>query len=241
VRLHTQRLPVRNSSVREDWCAWLPGQKAEVFETYQRQFDITYAIFSVSLNEALELRRTGKSAKSCLAVWAIPGICSRLAGSLSALLRSLGEHARHYGTIPNAVPLNPGNFQGTKGQRTARMSDLLSHVLFTQRSQFLHKINTLQEMVENLAKDFRASAEALGCGVSVHPAADWQAVDRVHYDLNTCLRETIVLLKSFLVILPDDQLGAFQKTVLGQMHASERSTRAAHFSYHRRMVPIARE
>jgi len=241
VLVHTQRLPVRNSSVREDWYAWLPIHKAEVFDSFQDQFNTVYTMFSVSLNEALELRRVGKFAKSCQAVWVIPSLCSRLATSLSALLRSLGEHARHYGTIPNAVPLAPENFQGTKGQRTARMNDLLSRVLFTQRSQFLHKISTLQEMVENLATDFRVAAEDLGCGVSARPAADWQAVDSAHYDLNTCLRETIVLLKSFLVILPDDQLGAFQNTVRFQMHASRRSARMAHPSQRRRMAPIERE
>src|SRR5256885_790369 len=114
-------------------------------------------------------------------------------------------------------------------------------ILFSQRSQFLHKINTLQEMVDNLARDFQVAAEDLGCGVSGHPDTDWESVDCSHYDLNTCLRETIVLLKSFLVILPDDQLGVFQSTVHSRMHAAQRSTRIERLHNHRRMAPIERE
>src|ERR1700688_1026615 len=178
-------------------------------------------MFSVALNDAIELRQTGKLAKSYQAAWVLPSLCARLAHPLGALLRSLSEHARHYGVIPNTAPLDPANFQGSKEQRTARMSDLLSRVLLTQRSQFLHKIGTLEEMVGDLGNDFRQAAEDLGNGASAQPAADWQAVDSVHYDLNTCLREGIVLLKSFLLVLPEDQLGAFQKTVRAQMQAPE--------------------
>jgi len=41
-------------------------------------------------------------------------------------------------------------------------------------------------------------------------------VDAGHYDLNTCLREAIVVFKSFLIALPEDQLGAFQNAVRQQ-------------------------
>jgi hypothetical protein len=216
-------LRVLNSlpSVQDDWRAWLPQEKAQVFGAYAQQLEAIYTMFSVALNEAIELRRTGSVAKSYQAVGVTPELCTRLAVRLGALLRALAEHAKHYGTIPNAAPLDAANFKGSKEQRTARMSDLLSRVLFTQRSQFLHKIGTLEEMVGDLGNDFRLAAEDLGSGASAQPAADWQAVDSVHYDLNTCLREGIVLLKSFLLVLPEDQLGSFQKTVRTQMQAPE--------------------
>ena len=239
MRVRPLTLPAKGSSVQQDWRAWLPAQKDEVFRAYVKQFDCVYAMFSVALNEALELRRIGKLSKSCQAIYVIPDLCCRLSSPLGALLRSLGEHARHYGTIPNTAPLDPANFQGSKGQRTARMSDLFSQVLLTQRSQFLHKISILVEMVENLGNDFRHAAEDLGCGVSREPAADWRAVDFAHFDLNTCLREAIVLLKSFLVVLPDDQLGSFQRTVHVQMRAAQRSS--TYSARNGRMTPIARQ
>lgn len=213
------------SSVQQDWRAWLPESKAEVYNAFTQQLESLYLMFSVALDEALALRSCGKLHKSCQAVFVIPSLCKRLAHPLAGLLRALGQHAKHYGTIPNAAPLKPSNFQSARGQRTARMNDLLSRVLLTQRSQFLHKITTLQEMVEDLAEDFRSAAEEVGLGLSVHPQTDWRAVDVAHYDLNTCLREALILLKSFLVAVPESQLGAFQKTVRDQMAAPESPSR----------------
>ena len=226
-------------SVQDDWCAWLPQDKAQVFDVYVQQLESFYMMFSIALNEAIEFRQTGMLAKSYQAVCVTPGLATRLSCHLGALLRGLSGHAKHYGTIPNAAPLDSANFQGPKEQRTARMSDLLSRVLLTQRSQFLHKINTLEEMVGELGKDFRFAVENLSSGASTHPEADWQVVDAAHYDLNTCLREAVVLLKSFLLVLPSDQLATFQKTVRSQTQASEPSTDSGdQLIRHRRMASV---
>jgi hypothetical protein len=177
-------------------------------------------MLSVSLNEALALRREGRLMMCCQAVNVTPCLCKRLTEPLASLIRVLSEHAKHYGTIPNAAPLDPQNFQTAKGQRSARMSGLLSKVLLSQRMQFLHKLGTLLEMVENLGKEYCVSAEELATGLSADPFLLWNSIDAAHYDLNTCLRETIVLLKSFLRALPDEQLLNFQKSVIGAWRAT---------------------
>jgi hypothetical protein len=117
------------------------------------------------------------------------------------------------------------------------MSGLLSRVLLTRRSQFLHKIDTLEDMVFSIRKNFQEIASDLGSGVSGEPSADWRAIDDAHFDLNTCLREAIVLLKSFLVVLPNEQLGRFQKTINVQLLARYDEDTAGR----RRMVLIERE
>jgi hypothetical protein len=117
------------------------------------------------------------------------------------------------------------------------MSDLLSHVLLTQRSQFLHKIETLEEMVLSIRKEFYEVASDLGSGVSEAPSEDWRTVDDAHFDLNTCLREAIVVLKSFLVVLPNNQLSVFQKSITAQLMAPHDAEMAGR----RRMVLIERE
>jgi hypothetical protein len=212
----------RGTSVKDDWRARLTEEKSKVFSAYVSELESTYGMFSVALNEALELRQEGRLAKSCEAVHVTPELCARLTGPLSSLIRVLGEHAKHYGTVPNAAPLDAANFQSARGQRSARISGLLSRVLLSQRTQFLHKLGTLQEMVEELGREFCTSAEELGAGLSTDPAILWKIVDADHYDLNTCLRETIVLLKSFLRALPDDQLAGFQKSVTGSWRATAR-------------------
>ncbi|HXN53941.1 MAG TPA: hypothetical protein VN943_18570 [Candidatus Acidoferrum sp.] len=235
VRAHA--LPSKHSSVQEDWSTWLPAAKAEAFDSCVRQLEIFYGMFSVSLNEALELRRIGKSGQSCRGIFVIGALCARLARPVEGLLHTLGEHAKHFGIIPNTAPLDASNFRGSREQRTARMSDVLSHVLLTQRSQFLHKIDTLEEMVLSIRKHFCEIASDLGSGASEAPSSDWRALDDAHFDLNTCLRETIVLLKSFIVVLPEDQLSVFQKSVNAQMLAP-RDVDAAR---RRRMVLIEGE
>src|SRR5262249_9646696 len=147
-------LPGRGDSVCDDWCAWLPSEKLQVYESLTQNLEASYTMFSVSLNEALELRGSGYMAKACKALFVAPGLCSRLVEPLAALLRTLAEHAKHYGIVPNTAPLDPANYQIARMQRAARMSSLLSHVILTQRNQFLHKLSTLHEMVINLGKDF---------------------------------------------------------------------------------------
>jgi len=68
----------------------------------------------------------------------------------------------------------------------------------------------------------------------------WEEVDSDHYDLNTCLRESIVMFKSFLVAMPEGQLGAFQDTVRMQSQDPAVSSSQRLFR-HRRMTSIAGE
>lgn len=235
-------LSARGKSVKDDWRAWLPLEKAEVFQKQVHELESSYVMFSVSLDEAIELRQLGQPGKSMQAVGITSGLCGLLTQLLGGLLRALSEHAKHYGTIPNAAPLDPANFQGQRGQRSARMSSLLNHVLLSQRLQFLHKVSTLEEMVEDLGRDYRQAADDLADGISLNPNKMWADVDSDHYDLNTCLREAIVVFKSFLIALPENQLGAFQNTVRQQSEVPPAGPGSPQpVIRHRRMTLIAGE
>ncbi len=230
----------RGASVQEDWCAWLSREKSALFHMYQQQLAAAYHMLSVSLNEALELNKAGYVSKSYQAVCVTPALCSRLVQPLSALLRALAEHAKHYGTVPNAASLNPANFLGSKGQRAARRNALLNHVLLSHRAQFLQKISALDDLIQELGNEFGQAAAQLSEGFSPHTDSLWAALDTGHYDLNTCLREAEVLLKSFLVALPEDQLPALEKSVRDHMQTPAsgssnrqpllRDRRLAHFA-----------
>jgi hypothetical protein len=211
----------RGRCVQQDWRTNLPEDKALVFQEHERQLESLYNMFSVSLNEAIELKLAGLLAKALSAISMSSQLCGRMSRPLAGTLRALHEHAKHYGTVPNAAPLNPDNYHRLKGQRSARMSGLLDRVLFSQRLQFLHKVNTLEEMVEDLDRDFRSVASDLAGCLYPDPERGWQEVDAGHYDLNSCLRETVVLLKSFLVVLPAGQLGDFERTVHDQSQCSD--------------------
>lgn len=206
----------RGRCVQQDWRTCLPEEKEQVFRDQERHLESLYNMFSVSLNEAIDLKLAGLGAQALRTISMTSELCERLARPLAGTLRALHDHAKHYGTVPNAAPLDPENYHGLRGQRSARMSSLLDRVLFSHRLQFLHKVSTLEEMVEDLDRDFRATVEDLAGGVCSDPNRGWHEVDAGHYDLNTCLRETTVLFKSFLVVLPVAQLGDFEKAVRDQ-------------------------
>lgn len=215
------RVPsARGMSVKDDWRARLPEEKYRLFQSYVNELEVSYNMLSVSLDEALEFRQTSHFSKASQAVCVTPDLCSRFANPLVALLWSLSEHAKHYGTVPNAAPLDPANFLGARGQRVAFLSSLLCKILLSQRQQFLHKISTLSEMVDDLNSDFCSAAAEIASSSFV-PDALWELVDATHYDLNTCFREAVVLLKSFLMALPESELQLFATTVRVQMDVAK--------------------
>ena len=212
--MKAHRPPIsRGRCVQQDWRTSLPEEQAHVFYDHERHLESLYNMFSVSLNEAIELKLAGLLAKAHGAMVMSSELCERLSRHLAGTLRALHDHAKHYGTVPNAAPLDAANYQGPRGQRSARMSALLDKVLFSHRLQFLHKVSTLEEMVEDLNRDFQNVADILSGGLYRYAERGWQEVDAGHYDLNTCLRETIVVLKSFLIVLPAGQLGDFEKAL----------------------------
>jgi hypothetical protein len=167
-------------------------------------------MMSVTLDEAIELRRTGSTVNAYETVQMAGGICLRFAHSMEIVLSNLHRHAKHFGLVPNAAPLDASNFRGTRGQRTARITGFLNRVLLSHRSQFIHKAATLRQMVAELTEEFSRAVGHLSNGLSVRPQNHWECLDHCQFDLNTCLCETVVLLKSFLVVLPEDQLASFE-------------------------------
>lgn len=201
----------RGRNVQEDWFGWMPAEKDGVFDAVVAELDTSYSMLSVALNEAFAVRDRGALPFARRHVMLCPALCDRLAGRISRILRALEEHGRNFGTLPNAAPLNPVFFHGAAAQRAAVMNSLLFKVLFKSRTRFFAKLHALTEIAEDLQQEFRRVAEEIAEGASVSPTADWQALDELHFDLNTCLRETMILLKSFLRALPDEELPAFRR------------------------------
>ena len=100
------RPPVsRGRCVQQDWRACLPEEKAQVFHEHERHLESLYNMFSVSLNEAIELKLAGLRAKALCAISMSSQLCERLTRPLAGTLRVLHDHAKHYGAVPNAAPL----------------------------------------------------------------------------------------------------------------------------------------
>jgi hypothetical protein len=231
----------RSESVSLDWRANLSPAKNHANVSILHRLETSYCMFSINLDEAIGMRRAGRVNKAYQLLSVAPALCEKLTFPLIGLLRAMTLHARHFGTAPNLSCLDPGNFQHTKSQRTARFSSVLSHVLLTRRSQFLHKISALSELVEDLGISFATAAEELEEGSIRNSDRYWELLDASHYDLNTCLREAVVLLKSFLLALPEKQLVDFQATYQLEVQPVRTSSRVLSFNRnlaHRRLATL---
>jgi hypothetical protein len=225
---------VRTGSVIKDWCMPLNNEKSQAYLNFVRRLEASYGMFSVSLDEAMGMRRNGRLTMANQVLVVAPALCQRLAHPLRCLLRAMLEHAKHFGTTPNLSALDPENFQNARSRRVASFNDLFSNILLTQKSRFLHKISALTDLVDELDSSFESTVRELASEESVQPERDWELLDAVHYDLNTCLREAVVLFKSFLHALPEAQLTSFRSALESQTSYSL-ATRTPNLA-HRRMA-----
>ncbi len=206
----------RNESVSLDWGSNLCAEKNQSYYDWLDRLEQCYRMFSVNLDEALGMRRIGRPDKASQILTLAPALCDKFTMALRSHLCAMSLHARHFGTAPNMAALDPANFQDSRSQRAARLSGIVSRVLLTRRLQFLQKLSTLAELVEDLGTSYDDNAQGMGEGFGLDCQENWQLLDSSHYDLNTCLRETVVLWKCFLLALPESQLSGFRVTLQEQ-------------------------
>jgi hypothetical protein len=134
---------------------------------------------------------------------AFADLFDHLAIRLRLVLRTIEDHGSHFGTLPNVEALTPGNFRGTTAQKISFKDNFLAKILFSGRSRFFHKLHALREIIEELQKETRAIVRDVSGGVLVFPGQVWRELEVLGYDLNTCMGETTVVLKSFFCVLPN--------------------------------------
>jgi len=210
------RVPARRyNSVQQDWRAILPLAKAISFSKHTEELENAFVMFSVALDESIAINHSGGEESACKGISLVGELCAPLALRITAILHALRQFSRHFGIVPNLALLEVSNFHSEQGQRAARHSNLVSHVLLSERSRFLNKVNTLEEIVDALGDEVIDVCLRLSGVQTLYFPQLWRSLDLSYFDLNTCLRETNILLKSFLFVLPDDQLAMFDFTVGG--------------------------
>ena len=195
--------------VSDDWIAALPREKAQLFETVVRTWESTYAMMSVSLDEALSLRARGELVCARQQISMTGELHDRLAAALIHASNAMADSGRHISDVPTVEPLKPDFFRGDTAQSAASWNGILHHVLFGDRSRFFHKLRILSDTVERLNREFADATADISVGSCVQPGACWQSLDSLHYDISTCLRELEVVMKCFLRALPADQVSLF--------------------------------
>jgi len=166
-------------------------------------------MMSVSLDDALSLRARGELVRARQQVSISADLLARLSASLVGACGVLSGRGRHISNVPNVAPLNADNFRGETAQTAASWNEFLHRVLFASRSRYFQKLRILSETLQNVAHEYNDAADDVAAGVSVKPGDSWDKLECLHYDFTTCLREAEVLVKSFLRVLPGEQIGAF--------------------------------
>lgn len=194
--------------VCEDWLCALPREKAKTFDALVRHWECIYAMMSIALDDAVSLRRRGElvCARQQLSVAA--ELLEPLAEALTSACSTLSLRGRRLRAFPVVEPLNTGFFRGDTGRSAASWNAILHRVLFGNRPRFFHKLRILSETIEELRREFLEAAGDVSKGLAVQPTDCWERLDCLHYDFNTCLRETEVVFKSFLRVVPPEQLPA---------------------------------
>lgn len=197
------------SSVKEAWYAHLPADKKLVFDNIVRTWEEAYAVFSVPLDDAMTFRAEGEliRAKECVEIAAT--VVTDLTGPLAASCRTLEKWGHHLAAPPTVAALNPSFYRSQAARQNAHWNQLMHRILLGSRSRFLHKLRVLEMSVRTLGDEFHREAGELSAGVHIRPDSSWPRLDELHYDVNTCLRETVVVLKSFILALPPKNLALF--------------------------------
>jgi len=214
-----KRAGQRSRTVREDWFAWLPEEMDQLFGATRSELECSNGILSVALDEALALCEQEQFTVAKERVTAFAGLFDRLAIRLRLVIRTIEEHGSHFGTLPNVTALASENFRGTTAQRISFMDNLLAKIVFRGRTRFFHKLHALKEIIEELQKETRAIVEDVSYGALVYPGRTWRELEVLGYDLNTCMGETTVVLKSFFCALPAEELEAFRQKLVMQVPA----------------------
>jgi hypothetical protein len=216
---HLSWKPKRRNPVRKDWHADLPSEKLQAFGYALAQARPAYVIFSMALDEALLLRRSGKHDMARDQADVSAALCVRFAAALECLLTVVERHADHFSSLPTVSPLNPEFFLGVTARRAAAMNSILSSVLFRQRNCFLHKVRTLGEIASNIAEEYREMTVEVSEGIS--NAHGWDHLKSLQYDLTTSLSEATVMLKSFILALPPGEVVTFRDRLAAALLASQ--------------------
>jgi hypothetical protein len=191
-----------------------------------RLFDLTRAdleasstILNIALDEAMALCDREKFDRAKESTTVFLDLFNRLAIRLSLVIRTIEEHGSHFGTLPNVDSLVSSNFRGASAQRISWMSALLAKVVFRGRTRFFHKLESLGEIIEELQKEAQVIVTDLADGSGIFPHRAWRELEVLAYDLNTCMGETTVILKSFFCALPPDQLETFRNKLVAMVPA----------------------
>ena len=200
--------------VLDDWLTELPQEHERVFKKCANEFETAYLMLSTYLDEAIGLHKAGRFGDCYEVVGLIPALSIRLAKLIDETLCNIEQRCLRARISPSVAPLNPEDFLGYWSRRAAMTQSVQHHLLLKRGLQFRYKIRKLRAIIERITDDFCQTAKTLSVeGVLADVPELWTRLTNEHFDTNTCMRETIVILKCFLHVLPENTLPEFEESL----------------------------
>ena len=188
----------RKRTILSIWLGRLPAEKAAVYEPSVRILEEGYGLLSLALNEGLVRSEAGEMRAAREAACLCGALAERHGAVLCCALSTLEAGSRHVAAVPEVEPLDAETFRGETGRTASKWNALLHRVVFSARHRWFHKVHTLEEILWHTRARFMSTAGELAEGISLAPKRDWARLEETHDDWNTCLQETIILLKCLL-------------------------------------------
>jgi hypothetical protein len=198
--------------VSQDWFAYLPREKSQLFDSVVQEWECSHAMMSVALNDALTLRARGEIVCAREQVVMASDLLARLADILIGACRTIANYGRQKLSVPAVEPLKTSYFRGSTAKDAASWNNFLHIVLFGSRARFLQKVRILSGAIDGVSREFDQAVEEL-TAYSLPADESWETVDSLHYDLSTCLREMEVVFKSFVRTLPSEHVPALAENL----------------------------
>lgn len=142
-------------------------------------------------------------------------LATRLVQIVDAALVALRRRGREGDSLPVVQGLRPEHFRSEAAQQSAAWSYLANGLPLGRRLRFLLKLTALGRMLERTRAEFCSVAEEIAEGTSVSPEAGWRSMELLHDDLNTAMREAVVVLKSYLSAAGASGFAAFRQQMRG--------------------------
>jgi len=182
----------------------------QLFDATRTELESSTSILNITLDEALLLCKGGQFAVAKDNAAIFSGLFGRLAQCIRKVVDAIRDHGTRFGTLPNVTPLSPSNFRGATAHKVSLMNGLLAKVVFRERTRFFHKLECIDEIVVSLQTESDAVISGMSQSDSRSQHRAWQQLEVLGYDLNTCMGETTVVLKSFFCALPPEELDSFR-------------------------------
>ena len=202
-------LPKR--SILSAWFARLPEEKAAVYDSYAAELESGFSLLSITLDEGLHLKDLGHLRGAREAAGLCRELAQRHAELLGSVLLVMERESRHLSVLPDALPYEVESFRTASARSSCFWNGLLHRVLFSARTRWFHKLHSLLEILEQVSREFQQTAADLSCACSLSPHGEWESLEKLHDDWNTCLREAVVLFKCLVDTAAPNELEGLRR------------------------------